>query len=98
MNGLVIGDARTAGAAWAARPVRERLRVLHKLRRMLGRDGLALAGSVCRPAADTLVAEVLPLAEADEIFSRYHKLAGQPRPGWEDGQATGFRSEAAYKG
>jgi 2-polyprenyl-6-methoxyphenol hydroxylase-like FAD-dependent oxidoreductase len=35
---------------------------------------------------------VLPLAEADEIFSKYHKLVGQPRPGWEDVQATGFRS------
>jgi 2-polyprenyl-6-methoxyphenol hydroxylase-like FAD-dependent oxidoreductase len=35
---------------------------------------------------------VLPLAEADEIFSKYHKLVGQARPGWADGQATGFRS------
>lgn len=35
---------------------------------------------------------VLPLAEADEIFSKYHKLVGQARPGWEAGQATGFRS------
>ena len=38
------------------------------------------------------IEKVLPLAEADEIFSRYHKLVGQERPGWEDGQATGFRS------
>jgi 2-polyprenyl-6-methoxyphenol hydroxylase-like FAD-dependent oxidoreductase len=38
------------------------------------------------------IEKVLPLAEADEIFSRYHKLVGQPRPGWKDGQATGFRS------
>lgn len=43
------------------------------------------------------IEQVLPLAEADEIFSKYHKLAGQPRPGWEDGQATGFRSESAYR-
>lgn len=43
------------------------------------------------------IEKVLPLAEADEIFSRYHRLAGQPRPGWEDGQATGFRSEFARK-
>lgn len=40
------------------------------------------------------IEKVLPLAEADAIFSRYHKLVGQPRPGWEDGQATGFRSSA----
>jgi 2-polyprenyl-6-methoxyphenol hydroxylase-like FAD-dependent oxidoreductase len=43
------------------------------------------------------IEQVLPLTEADEIFSKYHKLAGQPRPGWEDGQATGFRSEWSYK-
>jgi 2-polyprenyl-6-methoxyphenol hydroxylase-like FAD-dependent oxidoreductase len=40
------------------------------------------------------IEKVLPLAEADEIFSKYHKLVGQPRPGWEDSQATGFRSAA----
>ncbi|GGK75810.1 FAD-dependent monooxygenase [Mangrovihabitans endophyticus] len=40
------------------------------------------------------IEKVLPLAEADEIFSRYHKLVGQPRPGWAHGQATGFRSAA----
>ena len=26
------------------------------------------------------IEEVLPLAEADEIFSKYHTLVGQPRP------------------
>lgn len=41
------------------------------------------------------VEEVLPLAEADEIFSKYHSLVGQPRPGWEKGQATGYRTEHA---
>lgn len=43
------------------------------------------------------IEQVLPLAEADQIFSRYHKLVGQPRPGWKDGQATGFRSAASVK-
>lgn len=39
---------------------------------------------------------VLPLAEADEIFSTYHALVGSPRPGHEAGEATGFRTwEAA---
>ena len=40
------------------------------------------------------IEKVLPLAEADAIFSKYHSLVGQPRPGWEDGDATGFRSAA----
>lgn len=35
---------------------------------------------------------VLPLAEADEIFSKYHALVGSPRPGHEAGDATGFRT------
>ncbi|TFV95177.1 FAD-dependent monooxygenase [Leifsonia flava] len=38
------------------------------------------------------IEDVLPLTEADEIFSKYHALAGQPRPGHETGQATGFRT------
>ncbi|PUB32296.1 2-polyprenyl-6-methoxyphenol hydroxylase-like FAD-dependent oxidoreductase [Promicromonospora sp. AC04] len=38
------------------------------------------------------IENVLPLTEADEIFSKYHKLVGQERPGWEQGQATGFRT------
>lgn len=46
-----------------------------------------------QPFAD--VEEVLPLAEADGIFSRYHALVGSPRPGYEAGEATGFRTEHA---
>jgi 2-polyprenyl-6-methoxyphenol hydroxylase-like FAD-dependent oxidoreductase len=38
------------------------------------------------------IEQVLPLAEADAIFSKYHALVGQPRPGYEAGEATGFRT------
>jgi 5-methylphenazine-1-carboxylate 1-monooxygenase len=38
---------------------------------------------------------VLPLSEADAIFSRYHSLVGSPRPGHEAGEATGFRTSDA---
>ncbi|MCW4385666.1 FAD-dependent monooxygenase [Salinibacterium sp. SYSU T00001] len=38
------------------------------------------------------IEKVLPLAEADEIFSKYHALVGQPRPGFEAGEATGYRT------
>ncbi|MEX0427243.1 FAD-dependent monooxygenase [Nocardioides sp. DS6] len=41
------------------------------------------------------IEDVLPLAEADEIFSKYHALVGSPRPGREAGEATGFRTEYA---
>ncbi|MFF2631469.1 FAD-dependent monooxygenase [Microbacterium sp. NPDC058021] len=40
----------------------------------------------------TDIEDVLPLAEADEIFSGYHALVGQPRPGFDAGEATGFRT------
>jgi 2-polyprenyl-6-methoxyphenol hydroxylase-like FAD-dependent oxidoreductase len=43
------------------------------------------------------VEDVLPLAEADAIFSKYHALVGQPRPGWGAGQATGFRTAPTGK-
>lgn len=46
-----------------------------------------------RPFAD--IEDVLPLAEADQIFSKYHALVGSPRPGHEAGEATGFRTEHA---
>jgi len=38
------------------------------------------------------IEEVLPLAEADAIFSKYHSLVGQPRPGRDVGEATGYRT------
>ncbi|WP_432537864.1 FAD-dependent monooxygenase [Kineococcus arenarius] len=41
------------------------------------------------------VEQVLPLAEADAIFSKYHSLVGQPRPGFEAGEPTGFRTAYA---
>ncbi|MBT0772903.1 FAD-dependent monooxygenase [Kineosporia sp. J2-2] len=40
----------------------------------------------------TDIEQVLPLAEADAIFSKYHSMVGQPRPGHEAGEATGFRT------
>ena len=43
-----------------------------------------------RPFDD--IEQVLPLAEADQIFSTYHALVGSPRPGHQAGEATGFRT------
>ncbi|MFI6350437.1 FAD-dependent monooxygenase [Streptomyces sp. NPDC050560] len=45
----------------------------------------------------TDIEDVLPLAEADAIFSTYHALVGQPRPGHGAGDATGFRTENAHR-
>ena len=59
-----LADARAAGAAWAATPLAQRLAVIERARRKLAADGPKLAALVSRPKADTLVAEILPLAEA----------------------------------
>ncbi|ERK71509.1 FAD-dependent monooxygenase [Leifsonia aquatica] len=48
-----------------------------------------------RPFDD--IETVLPLAEADAIFSKYHALVGAPRPGRDAGEATGYRTWAAPK-
>lgn len=74
MNDVVITDAlaqaRVAGQAWADAGLRARLRVIARLRRLVARDAAALAATVNRPLADTLVAEVLPLAEAARFLVR----------------------------
>ena len=45
----------------------------------------------------TDIEQVLPLTEADAIFSKYHALVGQPRPGHEAGEPTGFRTRNANR-
>src|SRR4029077_18512703 len=44
------------------------------------------------------IEDVLPLAEADAIFSKYHALVGQPRVGHDAGEPTGFRTADALVG
>ncbi len=74
MNDIVtaafLADVRSAGRAWAALAIRERLAVIGRLRRVLARDAAALASTVARNPADTLVAEILPLAEAARFLLR----------------------------
>ena len=65
-----LATARAAGRAWAAQPLRTRLAVVARLRRLAARDAAALAATVARTPADTLVAEVLPLAEAARFLVR----------------------------
>ena len=55
-----LAEARAAGRAWAARPLRDRLQVIGRVRRLIAREAAALAATVPRTPADTLVAEVLP--------------------------------------
>jgi 2-polyprenyl-6-methoxyphenol hydroxylase-like FAD-dependent oxidoreductase len=48
-----------------------------------------------KPFAD--IEEVLPLAEADEIFSKYHQLVGQPLREGEDRYSSGFRTASVQE-
>lgn len=83
MNEVVIttalATARRAGTAWAAIGIEARLLVIARVRRLIARDALALATTVGRPAADTLVAEVLPLAEAARFLVRHAGRLLAPR-------------------
>ena len=110
MNEVVIGPeieaaraalrgAREAAQAWAAAPLGARLAVMQATRRLVARDAAALAATVDRRAADTLVAEVLPLAEAARFLVREAPriLASRPaagrRPMWLAGVSATIRRE-----
>lgn len=99
MDGLVIGASRQAGAEWAAWPVRQRMAVVARLRQLLGREGTALAATVARAPVDTLMAEVLPLAEAARFLVRRApsllapQRLWQGRPLWLWGVAAEIRRE-----
>ncbi len=75
-----LGRSRAVAAAWAALPVARRLTVIARTRRLIGDRAAELAGLVARPAADTLVAEVLPLAAAAAWLVRHAGWALRPRP------------------
>lgn len=90
-------DARAAQRAWVQMPVRARLRMLRCFRAELATGARELAatvakhspGSLHRTEADTLVAEVLPLAEAcrflereAEFLLRTRRESTRSRPFW----------------
>ena len=91
MNKLVIGpeiqavrtaleSARTAARDWGGAPLAARLRVVHGARRLIARDAAVLAATVDRGVADTLAAEVLPLAETARFLVREAPRILAPRP------------------
>ncbi len=68
MNENVINPflvrARQAGARWAATPIKQRLAIIARCRHTIAANAEGLAATNPRPLADTLSAEILPLAEA----------------------------------
>ena len=95
-----LADVRSAGQAWAALGVTARLAVIGRLRRSIACDPAVLAATVARNPADTLVAEVLPLAEAARFLLRRAPALLAPRrlrggrPLWLFGVRTSIHREA----
>lgn len=93
-----VGVARAAQRHWAEHPVRERLAVLRRLRRGIAAMGLGtggtgdLAASVHRESwAETLTAEVIPLAEALRFLEREAEALLAPRRPGAAGRPTWLR-------
>jgi acyl-CoA reductase-like NAD-dependent aldehyde dehydrogenase len=95
-----LTDCRAAQAAWAAWPLTRRLAVVRRLRHSLADQGLDLArlAGADRPrsVAETLMAEVVPLADACRFLERQARRLLRPRrvgvferPAW----LWGVRSE-----
>lgn len=93
----VVARGRAAQASWSALSLPDRLEVLRKARHIIAANPCALAetipsnlaSSLHRNLADSLVAEVLPLAEACRFLEREApsllrpiKLGGRGRPIW----------------
>ena len=78
-----ITAARAAQPRWSRTPVDCRLRLIRKLRQLIAEHAAPLAEASaagrCRPAAESLTAEVLPLAEACRFLESAAVRALRPR-------------------
>ena len=78
-----VSAARRAGAAWSSLPVRQRLKVVREIRHRLAEQMDDLAATVTLPSrrvAETLAAEILPLADACRFLEREAEALLAPRP------------------
>jgi aldehyde dehydrogenase (NAD+) len=93
----VLEQARAAQQLWARKSCKQRLAILRRARRLIALTGIELArsvplerpGALRRTLADTLAAEVLPLAEACRFLEREahfilapQRLSDYTRPFW----------------
>ena len=97
VEGLSLGQARSAQQIWARTSLHARLTVLRRTRQRIATTAVSFAqtlpgeqpGSLHRSVADTLVAEVLPLVEACRFLEREaawilapQRLSEHARPFW----------------
>jgi acyl-CoA reductase-like NAD-dependent aldehyde dehydrogenase len=96
-NSAVISHARAAQCGWARTGLRARLAIMRKARHRIAATAVQIArtvpceqpGALHRTVADTLVSEVLPLAEACRFLEREarwilasQRLSTHTRPFW----------------
>jgi acyl-CoA reductase-like NAD-dependent aldehyde dehydrogenase len=78
-----LSDVQNAQSAWARQPVRERLKIIRRLRHLIAAKAHLLAGATAavsdRPLSEKLVSEVLPLADACKWLERNAALILAPR-------------------
>ena len=77
-----VAAARAAQRAWAARPLKERLHTLRRLRHAIGIDPISLSLAISSPSrtpAEKLASEVLPLADAIRFLERDAPRLLRPR-------------------
>lgn len=102
---LDFAAVRVAQAAWSATPLAERLAVVRRFRHLLAAGAADLAElmrwTAGRPAAETLTAEVLPLADACRFLEKEAPALLRPRslgragqPLWLRGTQTAIYREA----
>ena len=98
----ILERTREAARGWKDTIIIQRLRVIARARRLIAAEASTLAASVGvqRPIADTLAAEVLPLAEAARFVERQaarllapRRLGRRGRPAWLAGVAAEIRRE-----
>lgn len=98
MNDIVIDpffvSLQQAGARWAATPIKQRLALIARCRHAIAANAEGLAATNPRPLADTLSAEILPLAEAASfLVSNATSILATKRLGLGPLWLTGIRQE-----
>lgn len=103
VDSMSLDSIRQAQQEWAARPIRERLRVLRAARHSIAANAESIAttvpvsipGALQRTCADTIVAEILPLLEAIRFLEREaarilrtQRMSTTSRPLWLSGVTT----------
>lgn len=101
---LALTAARAAQTGWAVTPVADRLAVVARLRRRIAERAEALVAALAdrpgRTPAESLAAEILPLADACRFLEREaaallrpRRLGSRGRPGWLFGVKAEVRRE-----